>query len=73
MSRIWEVGPRKERWELVQAAVDDVRGNRTTNGSDDGVHHTGCVAPKNQQSPSATQATTDASQATDEDFSAFRG
>jgi len=71
MSRNWEVGPRKERWESVQAAVDDVRGNRAncpTNGSD-GVYRTECVAPKDQQSPPVTQATKAARQANDEDFS----
>jgi len=49
MSRNWEVGPRKERWESVQAAVDDDHRNRAncpTNGSDDGVLRTGYVAPK---------------------------
>ena len=49
MRRNWEVGPRKKRWESVQVAVDDVRGNRAnrpTNDSDDGVHRTGCVALK---------------------------
>ena len=46
MRRNWEVGPRKERSESVQAAVHDVGGNRPTNGSDDGVLRTGCVATK---------------------------
>ena len=76
MSRNWEVGPRKERWESVQAAVDDISGNRmnrATNGSDDGVHRTECVAPKTSKSPPEMQSTTAARQANDEDFSISLG
>jgi len=54
----WGVGP----------SSDDVRvnrANRPTNGSD-GVHRTGCVAPKDQQSPQETQSTKAAGQANDE-------
>jgi len=75
MSRNREVGPRKERWESVQAAVDEVHGNRgnhATNSSN-GVHRTGCVAPKDLQSPPVTQATKAARQANDEDFFVFFG
>jgi len=38
VGRDWGVGPRKERWESVQAAFDDDRRNRPPNGSDDGGH-----------------------------------
>jgi len=70
MSRNWEVRPGRECWESVQVAVDGVRGNRwnrPTNGSDS-FHRTGCVAPKDQQSPSETQSMTAAGQANNEGF-----